>query len=173
MGAQLRLIDDHSNIVHLPIREPCTFDQAWSIRAGQMKTRGDGRDKTRTLWSKAAKKVGSTQLLGALRRYLGQKEPTCGFCGLSVWLNGQKYDHWLDAQTDAEGNPCAERTSAPEPVRARALASLGEPFVRSYLDPCTFHEDGYITPRTSFAKDKLREKAAVLKAAGVLGLRNK
>lgn len=169
MSARLKLSDD-AVVVQLPERS--TFDEAWKTRSGQMKTRGDGLDKTRKLWDKAGKAVGHQRLLRALRAYLGQKEPTCGFCGLSVWLNGQKYDHWIPDM----GNPIAEqiqRTTAPEPYRSKVEAILGDAFTISYLDPCTFHDDGWITPRTSYAREKLREKASVLKAAGLVGIRQK
>lgn len=137
-----------------------------------MKKRGDGKDKTRKLWEKASKKVGSTKLLESLKRYLREeKEPTCGYPGLSVWLNGERYDHWLALPDTAIGPE--SRTKAPELIRSICLERLGDAFVRSYLDPCTFHEDGYITPATGFAMKKLMEKASELKAAGVMGIRSK
>ena len=162
------------NVVNLPVREPSTFDDGWSARAGQMKKRGDGKDKTRKLWDKAAKKVGSAALLAALKRYLREeKEPTCGYPGLSVWLNGERYDHWLCAAPQP-GQPTPEAASrSPEPLRGSLLVLLGEPFVLSYLDPCTFHEDGFITPATEYAMRKLVEQKGALKAAGVVGIRRK
>lgn len=36
-----------AEIVQFPTREPSTFDQAWQCRAGMMKKRGDGSEKTR------------------------------------------------------------------------------------------------------------------------------
>lgn len=153
-----------------PMPEASSFDAAWACRTGQMKTRGDGRDKTRKLWVKAEKKVGCARLLEALKRYLREKEPTCGFCGLSVWLNGEKYDHWLEAPGSPDTVP---RQSAPPALRQRLESVLEETFLRSYLDPCAFHEDGYITPATDFARKKLLEKASILKAAGLAGIRRK
>jgi len=161
-----------AEIINLPVREPSSFDAAWACRSGQMKKRGDGSEKTRKLWVKAEKKVGSARLLEALKRYLREeKEPTCGYPGLSVWLNGERYDHWL---TEAAGASTSQpRIQAPEPQRTKLLDMLGEPFVVSYLDPCTFHEDGFITPRTDYAKGKLMEQRHALKAAGIAGIRNK
>lgn len=158
-----------AEIVQMP--ETSTFDEAWKARSGEMKTRGDGREKTRKLWDKHAKKVGQQRLLRALRAYLNRKEPGWGFCGLSVWLNGEQFDHWLEAPDKETASE--SRSRAPEPLRSRCLESLGDGFVLSYLDPCTFHEDGYITPRTSYALEKLREKASVLKASGIVGIRRK
>ena len=161
-----------ANVIPFPMREANTFDDAWQARAGQMRKRGDGQDKTRKLWNRHAAKVGQERLLEALRGYLREKEPTCGFCGLSVWLNGEKYDHWLplDPQTVP---PEQRRQAFPEPHRSVVLAALGEPFVISYLDPCTLHPDGWITPATEYAKGKLRERGRDLKAAGLVGIRAK
>lgn len=169
--AQLKLVE-MDNVVNLPVREPSTFDAAWACRAGMMKKRGDGSDKTRKLWERHAKKVGSASLLEALKAYLREKEPTCGFCGLSVWLNGEKYDHWMPTQPVA-GVSAAPSSRTPSPLRERLSDMLGEPFVLSYLDPCTFHEDGFITPATEYAMKKLVEQKGSLKAAGVVGIRRK
>ncbi len=159
-----------AEILQFPMREANTFDDAWQARAGQMRKRGDGQDKTRKLWNRHAAKVGQERLLEALRGYLREKEPTCGFCGLSVWLNGEKYDHWLAHEASSGGVP---RVCFPEPHRSAIAASLGEPFVISYLDPCTLHPDGWITPATGYAKGKLVEKGRELKAAGLVGIRAK
>ena len=172
--SNLRLLHT-AEIINLPVREASTFDQAWSARTGQMKKRGDGSEKTRKLWVKAEKKVGSARLLEALKRYLREeKEPTCGYPGLSVWLNGERYDHWLSPVASDGQSPAAScRPQTPEPLRTELIGILGEAFVLSYLDPCTFHEDGFITPRTDYAKGKLMEQRHALKAAGIAGIRAK
>lgn len=160
-----------AEIIQFPVREANTFDLAWQARAGQMKKRGDGLEKTRKLWNRHAAKVGQERLLEALRGYLREKEPPCGFCGLSVWLNGEKYDHWLTDNQSPESQ--APRNRLSEPHRQLAVDALGEPFVISYLDPCTLHPDGWITPATEYAKNKLRERGRDLKAAGLIGIRNR
>lgn len=171
MAAQLKLVDDEK-VVQFPSREANTFDDAWQARVGQMRKRGDGSEKTRKLWNKAAGKVGQARLLEALKRYLREeKEPTCGYPGLSVWLNGERYDHWL-SQNDQSG-PAVRLAQAPAHIREKIVQGLGEPFAISYLDPCTFHEDGFITPRTDYAKGKLMEQRHALKAAGIVGIRAK
>lgn len=158
-----------ANIIPFPVRESNTFDEAWACRAGQMRRRGDGSEKTRKLWNKAAAKIGHARLLEALKRYLREeKEPTCGYPGLSVWLNGERYDHWLPDEAAV-----AKVERPPYPQRPALLAALGEPFVVSYLDPATIHDDGWITPATGYAKGKLVEKAASLKASGIMGIRSK
>jgi len=157
-----------ANVIAFPKRDANTFDEAWTLRAGQMRKRGDGQEKTRKLWNRHAAKVGQDRLLEALRGYLREKEPTCGFCGLSVWLNGEKYDHWL-----ASAEAVAKVERPPYPQRPALIAALGEPFVVSYIDPATIHSDGWITPATGFAKGKLIEKARELKAAGLVGIRVK
>lgn len=161
-----------ATVLAFPERAVSTFNEAWACRQGMMKRRGDGLDKTRKLWERHAKKVGSQELLAALKRYLREeKEPTCGYPGLSVWLNGERYDHWLTTDlVEATGQPVKK---APESLRTTLLGRLGEPFVRSYLDPCTFHEDGYITPATDYAKGKLMEVKGVLKAAGLVGMKKR
>lgn len=170
----LRLVTD-DNVVHLPAREASTFEQAWACRAGMMKKRGDGSDKTRKLWEKHAKKVGSARLLEALKRYLREeKEPQCGYPGLSVWLNGERYDHWLCQSLEGQSpHGPATRTVFAEPYRSSVLALCGEPFVLSYLDPCTLSDDGWITPKTDYARGKLMEQKNALKAAGLVGIRQK
>lgn len=156
-------------ILQFPVREANTFDEAWQARAGQMRKRGDGQDKTRKLWNKAAAKVGHGRLLEALKRYLREeKEPTCGYPGLSVWLNGERWDHWLPTP-----EALAKTEAPPYPQRTALLASLGEPFVVSYIDPAVIHPDGWITPATEYAKGKLRERGRDLKAAGLVGIRAK
>lgn len=166
---QLKLVET-AEIVQFP--KVSTFDDAWALRKGQMRTRGDGREKTRRLWDKAAGKVGSSSLLEALRRYLREeKEPTCGYPGLSVWLNGERYDHWLSSQ--AEYSPCMPKSICPERLRTGLIEALGETFVLSYLDPCTFESDGFIIPRTEYARKKLLEVKHVLKACGIAGMRQK
>jgi hypothetical protein len=157
------------NVIPFPVKEANTFDEAWACRAGQMKKRGDGSEKTRKLWNKAAAKVGHARLLEALKRYLREeKEPTCGYPGLSVWLNGERWDHWLPDEAAV-----AMIEAPPYPQRTALLASLGEPFVVSYIDPATIHPDGWITPATEYAKNKLRERGRDLKAAGLIGIRNR
>lgn len=166
--AALKLVEG-GTVVEFP--KVSTFAEGWDARKGQMRTRGDGKEKTRKIWAKAEGKVGSARLLEALRRYLREeKEPTCGYPGLSVWLNGERYDHWL---RPAEVQSLSACTLAPATYRASIVIALGEDFVRSYLDPCTFLEDGWIIPRTDTARKKLREVGAVLKAAGIAGLRRK
>lgn len=174
MASHLRLVTEDEP-VNLPAREPSTFEDGWNARQGMMKKRGDGKDKTRKLWDRHAKKVGSARLLEALKRYLREeKEPTCGYPGLSVWLNGERYDHWTVDDRVRSGDPSAHnRPTTPEALRFDLVSALGESFVRSYLDPCTFHEDDYITPASGVAMKKLIEKASVLKAAGVAGIRRK
>jgi hypothetical protein len=158
-----------ANIIPFPMRDANTFAEAWACRAGQMRKRGDGSEKTRKLWNKAAAKVGHARLLDALKRYLREeKEPTCGYPGLSVWLNGERYDHWLPDEAAV-----AKIERPPYPQRPTLIAALGEPFVVSYIDPATVHPDGWITPATEYAKGKLRERGRDLKAAGIMGLRAK
>ena len=162
----LKLVET-AEIVQFP--KVSTFDDAWALRKGQMRTRGDGREKTRKLWDKAAGKVGSARLLEALRRYLREeKEPTCGYPGLSVWLNGERYDHWLPSD-EAPAIVAGQQY----PQRSALLEALGEAFVLSYLDPCTFESDGFIIPRTEYARKKLLEVKHVLKQCGIAGMRQK
>ena len=161
-----------AELIAFPVREANTFEDAWACRAGQMKKRGDGLEKTRKLWNKAAAKVGHARLLEALKRYLREeKEPKCGYPGLSVWLNGERWDHWLSAPGDL--SPERPKKTAPEPTRSLLVASLGDSFVISYIDPAIIHPDGWITPATGYAKGKLMEKGRELKAAGLVGIRNR
>lgn len=163
-----------AQLIEFPTPERSRFTEAWALREGQMKKRGEGVDKTKTLWDRAAKRCGGQDvLLSAFKRYLREeKEPTCGRPGLSVWLHQQRYDHWIESSsTDCLGGPERQRKASPEPIRSTVAGLLGEDWTRSYLDPCTFHDDGYITPATDYGKKKLIEKAAILKAAGVMGLR--
>ena len=163
------------NVIPFPVKEANTFDEAWACRAGQMRKRGDGSEKTRKLWNRHAAKVGQERLLEALRGYLREKEPTCGFCGLSVWLNGEKYDHWLvEVEISSDGVMKANgRVQFPQPFRSAIAEACGEGWTASYLDPCTLHPDGWITPATNLARGKLVEKGRILKEAGLVGIRNR
>ena len=161
------------NVIPFPVKEANTFDEAWACRAGQMKKRGDGSEKTRKLWNRHAAKVGQERLLEALRGYLREKEPTCGFCGLSVWLNGEKYDHWLPQAPQPGDKPQLALSRFPEPIRSVLEKQLGDGWCVSYLDPCTLHPDGWITPATNLARGKLVEKGRILKEAGLVGIRNR
>lgn len=167
MASHLRLVTEDEP-VNLPIREPSTFDQGWVARQGAMKTRGLGKEPTRKLWEREAKRVGSAALLEALKRFLREKPEKDGYthCGLSVWLNQQRADHWL---VEPEKASCTRQY----PLRKALSEALGESFVRSYLDPCQFTEDNHIIPATEFAKKKLIEKASVLKSCGLVGIRSK
>lgn len=97
--------------------------------------------------------------------------------GLQVWLSEERYDHWLEDSTCSvfAENPtdAPDRVRFPdESIRVRIVAALGEGYTRSYLDPCTLHPDGWITPATGYAKGKLMEKGRELKAAGLYGIRS-
>ena len=167
------------NVVQFPTASVVsTFDDAWSLLPASMKTRSLSRAKLKPLWDRHARAIGGQdRLLGALRAYLkGDKDlPKSGGPGLQVWLNQEKYDHWLEA-----GNSVVQDVSDPDrpvfpdrTIRASVVASCGLAWVVSYLDPCELHADGFITPKTGFAVAKLKERAGELKAAGVKGIRPK
>lgn len=168
--AVLKLVED-GNVVQLPVKEPSTFDEAWSCREGAMRTRGLGMELTRKLWNKKAAKAGHRVMLEALKRNLREKPEKDGYthCGLSVWLNQERWELW-PCQSDRLSNVPSQSLYE---GRNHLISALGEPFVRSYLDPCTFHEDGFITPATEYAMRKLVEQKGALKQAGIIGIRKK
>ena len=159
-----------SNVVAFPVSAVVSFDDAWEARRGQMRTRGDGKEKTRKLWLKHAKLVGQDRLLAALRRYLKEeKEPTCGYPGLSVWLNGERYDHWMEAPMTIGSND-SHSPRFPEPYRSALVASCGEVWVKSYVD--RFKLDGTVLVVSSpTAAARIKEKAQEMKASGLTALR--
>ena len=170
MGAQL---------FEFPVAVVSTFDEAWKARQGAMKTRGYGYDKTRDIWNKEAKRVGGHDvLLAALKRFLREKPEKDGYThpGLSVWLNQQRCDHWLEA-VEKEVKRAAKEESHPFPqVRSALVERLGEPFVRSYIDPARMFSSGdriLITPATDYGRRKLEEVKGALKASGIFGMRLK
>jgi hypothetical protein len=146
-----------------------------------MKTRSLSRAKLKPIWDRHAKALGGQdRLLGALKAYLkGDKDlPKSGGPGLQVWLAAERYDHWLEDATCSvlteKLTDGSERVRFPnESIRIAVLRATDEAWVRSYLDPCELHPDGFITPKTGFAMGKLREKARELKAAGIMGIRLK
>lgn len=162
-----------SNVVAFPVAAVSTFDQGWDCRQGQMKRRGDGKEKTRKLWNKAAKVIGQDRLLAALGRYLKEeKEPSCGYPGLSVWLNGERWDHWLPDPT--ETIRLANAPVFPEPMRTAVLAATSSEWVRSYLDPCIIIQSPngpLLQPKTDYARRKLMEHAGLFKSLGLYGIR--
>lgn len=170
MAATLRLVET-AEIVNL---EENRFLDGWALLPDSMKKRSESRAKCRKLWDDHARRCGGQEaLLGALRAYLkGDKDlPKSGGPGLQVWLRAERYDHWL-VDPD-EPTRLSNRQTFPEPMRGKILSSTGSEWVVSYLDPSILHEDQFITPATEFARKKLLEKASVLKAAGVAGLRKK
>ncbi len=119
-------------------------------------------------------------MLGALKAYLKNDKdlPRTGGAGLQVWLRAERYDHWIDGPTcsvlaETLTHDGERVRFSDESIRVAAVASCGEAWVRSYLDPCELHPDRFITPKTGFALGKLKEKARELKAAGVMGIRPK
>lgn len=165
--AVLRLVET-AEIVKL---EPNRFDDGWKLLPDTMKKRSDSRAKVRKVWDMHAKRCGGQdKLLAALRTYLsGDKDlPKSGGPGLQVWLRAEKYDHWMPDEASI-----AMAETPPYPQRPALIKSLGEPFVKSYIDSGTVHDDGFITPRTDYAKGKLMEKARELKQAGIAGIRSR
>ena len=160
-----------SNVVAFPISAVVSFDDAWESRRGQMRTRGDGKEKTRKLWNKHAKLVGQDRLLAALRRYLKEeKEPTCGYPGLSVWLNGERYDHWMPEDSKGVGLTDTLSLRFPEPYRSALVASCGEAWCKSYIDRAKL--DGTVLVVSGgMAASRIRERAQEMKESGLTALR--
>lgn len=158
------------NVVKFPAR---TFDTAWNERPSSMKTRGEGRDKTRKRWDDAAAKVGQAELLAAFRRYIREDKDNLkwGFPGLSVWLNQERYDHWLGGyDTPSSGEPLPTFPDAD--IRQRLIDLCGEGWVRSYIDQCGLDGTVLIVPRgKATAKARIMERRADLKAAGLTAMR--
>lgn len=168
-----------AHLFQFPQSAVSTFDEAWGAREGAMKSRGYGKDKTRDLWNKEARRVGGHDvLLAALKRFFREKPEKDGYThpGLSVWLNQQRADHWIEA-VEREAERVEREASHPFPaIRANLVKRLGEPFVRSYIDPASMIEvDGrvLITPATDYGRRKIEENKAALKASGVFGMRQK
>jgi hypothetical protein len=160
-----------AQLIPFPKREASTFEEAWALRAGQMKKRGSGREKTAKLWNKAAARVGQKELLGALRRYLREeKEPTYGYPGLSVWLNDERWDHWLVSEVTSSADNIDKLPKFAEPYRSRLVELCGEPWVRSYIDRCEL-DGSVLVVANSFSAGRIREKAREMKAAGLTALR--
>jgi hypothetical protein len=151
------------------------FEDAWSLLPSTMKTRSLSRAKLKPIWDGHAKRVGGQdRLLGALRAYLkGDKDlPKSGGPALDRWLKWEKYDHWLEGDNSVVSDNSGQIgvMKFPEPMRSLVVKATDEGWVRSYLDPCTY-EDGWIRPKNGFAGSKLKEKAGILKAAGIAGMR--
>lgn len=153
-----------------------TFDQGWAARQGEMKTRGEGKDKTRKLWNKEAARLGGQDvLLSALQRFFREKPEKDGYThpGLSVWLNQQRADHWV--VTEAEVVRIEAGAFPDKRIRDAVLASQGLPFVVSYLDPCVLIESPngpLLQPKTDYARRKLLEHAGLFKSLGLYGIRS-
>lgn len=153
-----------------------TFECGWTARQGEMKTRGEGRDKTRKLWNKEAARLGGQDvLLAALKRFLREKPEKDGYThpGLSVWLNQQRADHWVTSISGAIDG--TSRTAFPDQkIRDAVLSALGEPFTISYLDSCILIDGTLgplLQPKTDYARRKLMEHAGLFKSLGLFGIR--
>ena len=160
------------NVVQL-FPESGTFEDAWKLLTKEMRGRSDKKAVCEQLWLREAKRLGGeAALLLRLKTYLRDAPDIkrTGGPGLQVLLRSGKLEHW----TPMHDAPMAPDVRRFENVGLRqALVRLeGEPWVRSYLDPCEITGTTLIV-RTGFAVDKLKAHGALFKAHGFTGMRKK
>ena len=160
------------NIVQL-FPETSTFSEAWSALPKTMRERSDKKAICERLWLSEARRLhGEKDLLQRLRTYLRDAPDLkrTGGPGLQVLLRSGKLEHWMPMH-DAPMAPDVRRFENVE-LRQALVRIEGEPWVRSYLDPCDITGTTLIV-RTGMAVDKLKAHGALFKAHGFTGLRRR
>jgi hypothetical protein len=77
------------------------FNQAWKACTQTMRQRSS-QAKSKTAWTRAAAKIEPERLLAALKRYRSEDRDVerSGGPGFHIWLNDQKYEHWLPKEAN-------------------------------------------------------------------------
>jgi hypothetical protein len=133
------------------------FEEVWKAWARTVPD-GVARPADLKAWREALGKVAAADLALAALAYLDRSPGVKRGRGKSLrrWLDEEG---WLPWQSDASSSASASAVTwaGPPDVRAAVVASCGEGFAVSYLDPAAWHDGRrVITPRTGVARDALR-----------------
>jgi hypothetical protein len=151
--------------------------QLWEAAPPLMRTRSSVSAVEKAVKAVLKDAGGPDALLAAFKRYL-EEDPDlkahregknhAGPQGLHRWLNGRhgrKWECWLEPVEP-------ETPENTDPVRAALVASLGEGFVKSYVDPYEIRDGVLIVPENKLtARARLLENRDKLRAAGLVSMR--
>lgn len=114
------------------------FTAFWSACGDVMRKRSS-KAKSWPEWRRVTAAVAPEALLAAVPRYLAQDPDyqRSGGPGVHLWLRDAKWEHWL-GQTQAAAPGAGPPRFPDDDIRQRAIADLGEDWVRRNLDHCTW-----------------------------------
>jgi len=158
-------------------------ERLWSLAPDIMRKRSS-RTETDKEAVRAAKAAGGGDVLVAAfeaflagdddyRRYrMGTNG--AGPPGLARWLKWGRWEAWVADLQDRRmpSLPVRPGTGDDNPIRAALVQALGEPFVRSYVDPYELVDGVLIVPEGKLtARAKLLENRESLRVCGVRAMR--
>jgi hypothetical protein len=144
---------------------PESFEAAWKAYPH---TKGrSSKPESLKLWLKLPADEQSS-LAGAASAFAAKLSTVCGDKGapdMAVWLRQGKHADWLEAAANVV--PLMSFSGPPE-VRQAVVSAKGEPFARSYVDPCQWDDTG----RRLIARNGIAFKALQSEVGAVLAARH-
>lgn len=135
------------------------FAAIWAASTEQGRKRSS-QSKAWREWRKALRSAPGPVLAAAMARYVAGDEDCkrTGGPGLHTWLSDGRFEHWLTAGTSgAVKAPVA--FNGPAALRQGVVDLLGEPFARSWIDPCTWDGDSRtLVAANAFGLAKLNDE---------------
>jgi hypothetical protein len=169
--------------IHILHAEPSVAQQLWKLAPSLMRSRSSQTETEKAC--KAVKgEIAASELVGAFQRYLSEDPDyarhragnnPAGPPALHRWIRGHRWEAWLTPSVNSGGHAEAATDSlnnADNPIRTALVQALGEPFVRSYVDPYEIRDGVLIVPENKLtARAKLLENRDKLRAAGLVSMR--
>lgn len=149
-------MNNASNVVKLHPEQTSNlsdFAQAWGLLPATMRRRSKPILVCEKAWIAKERHCGPGRLLPGLRAFLA-KDPDIkrtGGCGFHLWIR-DKADHWLPLEA-VDISP-RRQLIAPNGYRERFVTLLGEDFVASWIDRCTWRA-GQLWHPLSIGVDRL------------------
>ena len=110
------------------------FDLFWAAYPAKV-----GKKAAERAWRSAKDRPSLPSLLEALDRYRRTKPADRDWCNPATWLNQGR---WMDGEPEANDTPASGPTFAgPVKLREAIAEKSGEPYARSYVDPCRWDAD--------------------------------
>lgn len=131
------------------------FAAAWAACTDKGRTRSS-RKAAWAEWRKALRAAPGPVLAAAMARYVAGDDDAkrTGGPGFHIWLKDAKFEHWIGAPYAPDFAPAA--FNGPAALRESVVALMGEPFARSWIDPCRWDaENRTLIARNGYAASKL------------------